>query len=253
MTKHSYHLAAGPFVLLLVIASASFGQSQTTPVPKHNPINVVVTGLDHETPDFMLLRQNLETILKVKVYPSYSSDFSTLDFLCDKTPSEIWDKLPQDTKDRFKLIRLEPARIDLAMKDAGTNPGTAQSSDRAKDEQAIADAVQLFQAALLNNNAKAAAPLLSGDFVFNAYGKKMNTEERLASINSGLYKYGPFKKEDVKITRYPNIASVVITTPVKYRNGDKEISVKFSTLTFKKKDEHWLLSGECLLGEGCNK
>ena len=253
MTKHSYQFVALLFLLLLVIASRSFGQSQSTPVPQHNPINVIVDGRSHETPDFTLLRQNLETILKVKVYPTYGSDFSSLDFLCDKTPTEIWDKLPQDTKDRFKLIRLEPARIDLATKDAGTNPGTSQLSDRAKDEQAIAEAVQLFQAALLNNNANAAAALLTGDFVFNAYGKKMNKEDRLASINSGLYKYGPFKMEDVKVTLYQNTASVVIKTAVKYKSGDKDVSVNFSGLTFTKKDEHWLLSGECLLGEGCNK
>jgi len=253
MTKNSYHLAAMFFLLLLINAPGSFGQSQSTPVPQHNPINIIVTGLNHETPDFTLLWQNLETILKVKVYPTYSSDFSSLDFLCDKTPSEVWDKLPQDTKDRFKLIQIELSRIELATKDAGKDSAASHLSNKAKDEQAIRAALQIFQAALLNNNANAAAPLLTDDFAFNAFGKIMNKEGRLASIHSGLYKYGPFKMEDVKVTLYPNTASVVITTAVKYKNGDTDVSVNFSVVTYTKKDEHWLLSGECLLGEGCYK
>jgi hypothetical protein len=253
MIKHSHHLAGMFFFLLFVNASRSFGQSQNTPVPQHNPINIIVNGLNHETPEFTLLRQNLETILKVKVYPSYSYDMSTLDFLCDKTPSEIWDKVPQDIKDRFKLIQIERSRIELATKDTGKNSATSHLSNRAKDEQAIREALQLFQAALLNNNANAASPLLTDDFVFNAYGKRMNKAERLASINSGLYKYGSFKMEDVKVTLYPNTASIVIKTDVKYKSGDKDVSVNFSSLTFTRKEEHWLLSGECLLGEGCNK
>ena len=121
------------------------------------------------------------------------------------------------------------------------------------DEQSVREAVDLFQAALLNNNAKAVTSLLTDDFVFNAYGQKMNKEQRLASINSGQYKYGPFKKEDVKVTIYESIVAVVTNTPVKYKNGDNDVSVNFSSLTFTKKEEHWQLSGECLLGNGCFK
>jgi len=80
----------------------------------------------------------------------------------------------------------------------------------------------------------------------------MNKEERLASINSGQYKY-VFKKEDVKVTLYEHTANVVIPTVVKYKSGDKDVSVNFSSLTFTKKDEHWQLTGECLLGNGCFK
>ena len=200
-----------------------------------------------------LLRQNLETMLRVKIYSSFSYNMSTLDFLCDKTPSEIWDKLPQDTKDRFKLIRIEPLRIDLTTKGTGKDSVTSNSSNRTDDEQAIREAVESFRAALLNNNGNAAASLLSVDFVCNAYGKRMNKEERLASINSGQYKYGPFKKEDVKVTIYQKTATVVITTAVKYKSGDKDVSVNFSSLTFTKKEEHWQLSGECLMGNGCFK
>jgi hypothetical protein len=289
MNKHSYSVAAMFFLLLFVNVSRSFGQ--TTPVQnainviidgldhetpdffavagrltsksystlvsdqhwQQNAINVIIDGVDHETPDFTLLRQNLETLLKVKIYSSFSYNMSTLDFLCNKTPSEIWDKLPQDTKDRFKLIRIEPLRIELTTKDAGKDPATSNSSSRTNQEQAIRDAVELFGAALLNNNGSAAASLLADDFVFNASGKRMNKAERLASISSGQYKYGPFKKEDVKVTIYEKTATVVITTVVKYKSGDKDVSVNFSSLTFTKKDEHWQLLGECLMGNGCFK
>lgn len=249
MNTHSYPVAAMFFLLLFVNVSRSF--AQTTPV--HNSINVIVDGLNHETPDFTLLRQNLETMLKVKVYSSFSYNMSTLDFLCDKTPSQIWDKLPQDTKDRFKLIRIEPLRIELTTKDAGKDSVTSNLSNRTNDEQAIREAVELYRAALLNNNGNAAASLLAVDFACNAYGKRMNKEERLASINSGQYKYSAFKKEDVKVTIYEHTAAVVITTVVKYKSGDKDVSVNFSSLTFTKKEEHWQLSGECLLGNGCFK
>ena len=249
MNKHSYHVAAMFFLLLFVNVSQSFGQT----TPAKNTINIIVDGLDHETPDFTLLRQNLETLLKVKIYSSFSYNMSTLDFLCDKTPSEIWDKLPKDTKDRFKLIRIEPLRIELTTKDAVKDSVTSNVSNRANDEQAIREAVELFRAAILNNNGNAATSLLAVDFACNAYGKRMNKDERLASINSGQYKYGPFKKEDVKVTIYEKTATVVITTVVKYKSGDKDVSVNFSSLTFTKKDEHWQLSGECLMGNGCFK
>ena len=195
MNKYSYPVAAMFFLLLFVNVSWSFSQT----APAKNPINVIVEGLDHETPDFTLLRQNLETMLKLKIYSSFSYNMSTLDFLCDKTPSEIWDKLPQDTKDRFKLIRIEPLRIDLTTKGTGKDSVTSNSSNRTDDEQAIREAVESFRAALLNDNGNTVASLLSVDFVCNAYGKRMNKEERLASINAGQYKYA-FKKEDVKVT-----------------------------------------------------
>jgi len=94
--------------------------------------------------------------------------------------------------------------------------------------------------------------LLSVDFVCNAYRKRMNKEERLASINAGQYKYA-FKKEDVKVTIYQQTATAVITTAVKYKSGDNDVSVNFFSLTFTKKEGHWQLSGECLLGDGCFK
>jgi hypothetical protein len=249
MNKHSYPVAAMFFLLLSVNISQSFGQT----TPAQNVINVVVSGLDHETPDFTLLRQNLETMLKVKIYSSFSYNMSTLDFLCGKTPSEIWDKLPKDTKDRFKLIRLEPLRIDLTTKDAGKDSVTSNSSARTNDEQAIREVVESFGKAILNNNGNTAASLLAADFACNVYGKRMNKEERLASINSGQYKYGPFKNEDVKVTVYEQTATAVITTAVKYKSGDNDVSVNFSSLTFTKKEGHWQLSGECLLGNGCFK
>ena len=95
--------------------------------------------------------------------------------------------------------------------------------------------------------------MLAVDFVFNASGKRMNKTERLASINSGQYKYGPCKKEDVKVTIYESIATAVITTPVKYKSGDTDVSINFSSLTFTKKEGYWQLSAECLLGNGCFK
>lgn len=249
MNKHSYPVAAMFSVLLFINISRSFAQTTTV----QNAINIVVSGLDHETPDFTLLRQNLETMLKVKIYSSFSYNMSTLDFLCNKTPSEIWNKLPQDTKDRFKLIRIEPIRIELTTKGAGKDSVTSNVSNHTNDEQAIRDAVESFRAALLNNNGNAAASLLANDFTCNAFGKRMNKQERLASINSGQYKYDAFKKEDVKVTVYPNNASVIIQTAVKYKSGDKDVTVNFSSLTLTKKDEHWQLSGECLMGNGCFK
>jgi hypothetical protein len=249
MNKPSCPGAAMFFLLLSVNVSLAFGQT----TPAHNPINIIVTGLTHETPDLTLLQQNLETILKVKIYPSYSSDWSSLDFLCDKTPSEIWDKLPQDTKDRFKLVQIQRSRIELTIKGAGKDSVASHLSTQPNDQQAIREVLQLFQAALLNNNGNAAASLLTGDFAFSAYGKKMNKEERLATINSGQYKYGPFKMEDVNLTIYPNTATAVIKTAVKYKSGDKDVSVNTSNLTFTRKEGHWMLLAECLLGGGCNK
>jgi hypothetical protein len=249
MHKHSYSIAAIFFLLLSINVSRGFGQ--TTPV--QNVINIVISGLDHETPDFTLLRQNLETMLKVKISSSFSYNMSTLDFLCNKTPAEIWDKLPQDTKDRFKLIRIEPLRIELTTKGTGKDSVTSNESSRTNDEQTIREAVEKFGAAVLSNNGNAVTSLLADDFIFNAYAKRMNKEERLASINSGQYKYGAFKKEDVKVTLYEHSANVIITTAVKYKSGDKDVSVNFSSLTFTKKEEHWQLSGECLMGNGCFK
>lgn len=249
MNKHSYPVAAIFFLLFSVNVSQNFGQTTSA----KNVINVVVSGVDHETPDFALLQRNLETMLKVKIYSSYSYNMSTLDFFCDKTPTEIWDKLSKDTKDRFKLIRIEPLRIDLTTIDAVKDSATGNSSVRTNDEQAIKEAVEAFGKAILNNNGNAAASLLAADFACNVYGKRMNKEDRLASINSGQYKYGAFKKEDVKVTMYTQTATAVITTAVKYKSGDNDVSVNFSSLTFIKKEGHWLLSGECLMGNGCFK
>ena len=55
MNKHSYSVAAMFFLLLFVNVSRSFGQ--TTPV--QNAINVIIDGLDHETPDFFAVAGRL--------------------------------------------------------------------------------------------------------------------------------------------------------------------------------------------------
>ena len=119
------------------------------------------------------------------------------------------------------------------------------------DEQAVRKAFDTILAIFSNNNAEAAAPLLTDNFRLDGYGPAMNKKQRLASIKSGQFTYGPFKDENVKIVLSGNTATVRVNTPVKYNANGQDYSVPFGILTFTKEKEQWQLSGECYLGDNC--
>ena len=121
------------------------------------------------------------------------------------------------------------------------------------DEQSVRKAFETMLAIFSNNNAEAAAPLLTDNFRLDGYGPAMNKEERLASIKSGQFTYGPFKDKDVNIVLGENTAYVRVNTAVKYNANGKDYSVPFGILTFTKEKEQWQLSGECYGGDNCYK
>ena len=119
------------------------------------------------------------------------------------------------------------------------------------DEQAVRKAFDTILAIFSNSNAEAATPLLTDNFRLDGYGPAMNKEQRLASIKSGQFTYGPFKDENVKIVLSGNTATVRVNTPIKYNANGHDYSVPFGILTFTKEKEQWQLSGECYLGDSC--
>ena len=124
---------------------------------------------------------------------------------------------------------------------------------QANDEQAVRKTLEVMQLVLKNNDVDAAKLLLTDDFLLDAFGYHMNKEQRLASIQTGQFKYDPYKDEDVKVSLFGETAYVVIKTVVRYKSAEKDVSVDSATLTFVKKGEEWKLSGECYLGQGCSK
>ena len=124
-----------------------------------------------------------------------------------------------------------------------------------KNEQTVRKAFETFETIMRDNDAKAAAPLLTDNFMLNAVGLAMNKEQRLASIKAGQFKYNPFKEEDTRIDIDAGETSAVVTvkTTVKYKSRDQDISVDLAFLTFVKKEDQWQLAGECYLGANCFK
>ena len=124
-------------------------------------------------------------------------------------------------------------------------------SGQNNDEQTVRKAFDAIVAIFSSHNAEAAAPLLTDNFRLDGYGPAMNKEQRLASIKSGQFTYGPFKDENVKIVLSGNTATVRVNTPIKYNANGQDHSVPFGVLTFTKEKEQWQLSGECYAGDKC--
>ena len=70
---------------------------------------------------------------------------------------------------------------------------------------------------------------------------------------SGQFKYDQFKDEDGSVTIYGTTAYVIIKTNVKYKANGQDVFYDPIYLTFVKKEEQWLLAGECLLGADSNR
>jgi hypothetical protein len=107
-------------------------------------------------------------------------------------------------------------------------------SGQNNDEQAVRKAFDTILAIFSSHNAEAAAPLLTDNFRLDGYGPAMNKEQRLASIKSGQFTYGPFKDENVKIVLSGNTATVRVNTPVKYNANGQDHSCTIWYFNFHK-------------------
>jgi hypothetical protein len=111
------------FVLSALLLSFNIfmiaAQSKTIDASKNHSNEMVISipGIEYDNPDFSLLKENLKTNQKVKsISPSYAQQTAKISFTYSGTAAELWDELPGNIKQFFKLTTMENSRITLTIK-----------------------------------------------------------------------------------------------------------------------------------------
>ena len=128
------------------------------------------------------------------------------------------------------------------------------------NEQALKKTIETLLLSMKKNDAGAASNLLADNYKMDGHaGIKCitNKAERLASIQAGKIKYEPIdfenKANHLHIMTDTTAAAIFTQIAIAYKTCEapaKEYTTRTCALLFVKKEEHWLLSSECI-GTNC--
>jgi len=116
---------------LLILATFIFLSTPTKVFPQtgvKTQLNISVTGIEYDDASFTKLKLNIKGNKKVQDFKqSYSQNTGTLTLAYSGDAPALWDEIPADLKQPFKITTIESNRIDLQAKDStvvNTSPPT---------------------------------------------------------------------------------------------------------------------------------
>ena len=116
MKKHTLLLL---FLQLLIINNGTAQPKKTG--TKDNPVTISVKGMEYDNPAFEELRKTIKGNIKVaQSNPGFTGNTATITLQYEGTAPELWDELPQNIKQQFKITAINNSRIDLTLKQNGT-------------------------------------------------------------------------------------------------------------------------------------
>jgi hypothetical protein len=99
-------------------------------------ITISVKGIEYDNPSFDDLRKSIKGNMKVKQSsPGFTGDVAKIILLYQGTATELWDELPQSSKQNFKIISIDDSRIELQLKTSNTQ--TVAKTTEIKKEDCI--------------------------------------------------------------------------------------------------------------------
>jgi len=124
---------------LLMIALIFF--SYVNSIAQSNAISISINGIEYDDPGFSLLKESLQKNKNVtSVKPAYEQGTAKLNFNYNRNAQNLWDELPQTTKQFFKITTINDNNIVLESKSAvkqttviKTNTTTTKADDDCKN------------------------------------------------------------------------------------------------------------------------
>ncbi len=95
------------FFILILLTTIGIAQSA-------NPVTITVSSTEYDNPSLTGLKEYLKTNSKVKGLKStFNNSVATLSFTYYATADELWDEIPADKKQTFKLTSIDSKTIKL--------------------------------------------------------------------------------------------------------------------------------------------
>lgn len=115
------------FLPLLIVNNGTAQPKKTG--AKHNTVTISVKAVEYDNPAFEDLRKTIKGNIKVaQSNPGFTGDTATITLQYEGTAPELWDELPQNTKQAFKITAINNNRIDLTLKQNSTTAVAAETN-----------------------------------------------------------------------------------------------------------------------------
>ncbi len=99
-----------------------------------NNIVISVKGVEYDNSSFSDLRNAVKGNIKVvQSSPAFTGDAATITLQYNGNATELWDELPQNIKQQFKITSINNSRIDLQLKQNSNNTPAATIEPKKDD------------------------------------------------------------------------------------------------------------------------
>lgn len=100
-------------------------QAQKTAI-KPSSVIISVKAVEYDNTAFDALRKAIKGNIKAtKVNPGFADDMATITLQYEGSATELWDDLPQNIKQLFKISSINNSKISLQLKQNSTSTTTA--------------------------------------------------------------------------------------------------------------------------------
>ena len=176
------------------------------PANHANQINIMITGIDYEDQNLVLLKSEMSKIKGVKALTTgYKSGAATLTMEYKRTPTQLWDALPENPKSSFKMVDAEDNSIilDYNNKMGGATQMSAQSSQTDPQQENFRPAKKSNNASygtlLLFNNTQSHLSPADKNSIYEASGLQLS-EDKTTFVYYDTTSLKPVKVEAIPTT-----------------------------------------------------
>lgn len=121
----TYSIAIQKSVLFFIL----IGSSHICSIAQANMITISINGIEYDDPAFSKLKENLQKNKNVSsLKPGYDQGIATLSLNYTRLAQDLWEELPQTSKQSFKLASINDNHILLESKNALKTNATPNAS-----------------------------------------------------------------------------------------------------------------------------
>lgn len=127
-------IAHATFILLFFYNNSAAQPKTQSPKSNTKTIAISVKGAEYDNPAFETLRKSIKGSIKVKESnPSFNGGVAKITLQYQGTATELWDEMPQNCKQNFKIMSIDDSHIGLELKTATTQTPVAGTETKKED------------------------------------------------------------------------------------------------------------------------
>ena len=152
-----------------------------------------IAGIEYENEDLELLKNAIKSVKNVKdVVTNYKDGTVTITIKSKSNATEIWDKIPQNQKLKFKLLQSDEKSVILEYKASSTNVTSINGAEEKTGNGSIAANKKTAQPASGNNSSQAVNNAATTDTSSSkaAYFLQYDFEDRHVNFESETLEKG---------------------------------------------------------------